>query len=301
MTLWATRRSAQILEELDLGEFEGKAGESLRKELTDELISLARKYGVLTPYTSFLAMEDQDLNRTDENFRQAVTRLGLMGETSGRGAIRSRGMRGSELGRMSLSRSDMDFKARSIDAFELHSSPPPLADFVARMTAEGISEEARERIRQIETKAIRKNFTRADLREIGVILKCSRSGGESPGNGASGSPVAGTGFPAGDRVQPETIGGRTFFRKGGVLVEGDLNDDELKAAKEVKQFSEEYFRLAAELPAEGLGWLSQDTSLVFRWKGEVYRILPLTEKPVASKTKNRNAPKTKRLKSFVDN
>ncbi|MDR1314021.1 MAG: VIT and VWA domain-containing protein, partial [Deltaproteobacteria bacterium] len=40
-TLWATRRSAQILDELDLSELSGEAGAMLRKELTGELVALA--------------------------------------------------------------------------------------------------------------------------------------------------------------------------------------------------------------------------------------------------------------------
>jgi Ca-activated chloride channel family protein len=251
MTLWATRRSAQILEELDLGEFDGKAGESLRKELTDELISLARKYGVLTPYTSFLAMEDQDLNRTDDNFRQAAVRLGLMGETSGLGAVRSRSMRSRDIDSLSL---NSRTRYAPEDAEELFDYPEKSSHLMACM---GPVMEGGVKCR---LKPDMKPSSKLGAENGEMFAGSSKSYGSGP-----------------ERIPPETIGGRAFFRKGGVLVEGDLSDDELKAAKEVKQFSEEYFRLAAELPPEGLGWLSQGTPLVFRWKGEVYRIEPVTD------------------------
>src|SRR6185436_338895 len=49
--LWATRRVGYLLDEIRLH------GES--KELKDEVVELARKYGVVTPYTAFLINEDE--------------------------------------------------------------------------------------------------------------------------------------------------------------------------------------------------------------------------------------------------
>ena len=48
--LWASRRVGQIIDEIDL---QGK-----NQELIDELIALSKRYGILTPYTSFLADEN---------------------------------------------------------------------------------------------------------------------------------------------------------------------------------------------------------------------------------------------------
>ena len=53
--LWAVRRVGQILDDIDLN---GK-----NDELVQELVSLAMKHGILTPYTSFMA---------DENARAAT-------------------------------------------------------------------------------------------------------------------------------------------------------------------------------------------------------------------------------------
>lgn len=49
-TLWAVRRIGEILDDIDL---EGK-----NQELIDELVRLSTKYGILTPYTAFLADEN---------------------------------------------------------------------------------------------------------------------------------------------------------------------------------------------------------------------------------------------------
>src|SRR5262249_920835 len=51
--LWAMRRIGHIIDQLDL---HGK-----NQELVDELVGLSKKYGILTPYTSFLADDSTEL------------------------------------------------------------------------------------------------------------------------------------------------------------------------------------------------------------------------------------------------
>ena len=53
LPIWASRRIGYLLDLIRLN------GES--KELVDEVTSLAREHGIITPYTSFLIMEDEDL------------------------------------------------------------------------------------------------------------------------------------------------------------------------------------------------------------------------------------------------
>ena len=47
--LWATRRVGQLLEEIRL------KGEN--EELKDEIVALAKEFGLVTPYTSYLVQE----------------------------------------------------------------------------------------------------------------------------------------------------------------------------------------------------------------------------------------------------
>jgi Ca-activated chloride channel family protein len=54
--LWASRRVGFLLDQMRL------YGES--KEVVDEIVSLARTYGILTPYTSYLILEDE-MRRVD--------------------------------------------------------------------------------------------------------------------------------------------------------------------------------------------------------------------------------------------
>lgn len=67
--LWATRRVGWLMEQVRSN------GE--QKELRDEIVDLGTRYGIVTPYTSYLALEDQ---RVSTNFmNQPVTRRAATG------------------------------------------------------------------------------------------------------------------------------------------------------------------------------------------------------------------------------
>jgi Ca-activated chloride channel family protein len=57
--LWATRRIGEIIDDLDL--------HGRNQELVDELVSLSQKYGILTPYTSFLTDDGVSLTARAAN------------------------------------------------------------------------------------------------------------------------------------------------------------------------------------------------------------------------------------------
>ena len=61
--LWAVRRVGFLIDQVDL---HGRS-----KELIDELVALSTRYGILTPYTSFLADERVPLHARAENAGRA--------------------------------------------------------------------------------------------------------------------------------------------------------------------------------------------------------------------------------------
>jgi len=63
--LWATRRVGYLLEQIRLN--------GPNKELTDEIVALGTRYGIVTPYTSFLVTED--MNRVAQNVPAARRRM----------------------------------------------------------------------------------------------------------------------------------------------------------------------------------------------------------------------------------
>ncbi len=75
--LWAERRIGYLIDEIDLN--------GQNKELVDEIVRLSTRYGILTPYTSFLADDTVDLYALRENVITAAENLmALPADISGR-------------------------------------------------------------------------------------------------------------------------------------------------------------------------------------------------------------------------
>ena len=84
--LWAIRRIGEILDEIDL---KGK-----NEELVKELVELATRHGVVTPYTSFLADENAPIGAVTANVERAARRLEALAQTQGFGGVVQRDFRG---------------------------------------------------------------------------------------------------------------------------------------------------------------------------------------------------------------
>ena len=83
--LWAIRRVGFIIDQIDLN--------GPNKELTDELVSLSTKYGLLTPYTSFLADERVNLHAAVDNRRRAALGLESLQELQGMDGVNQRALK----------------------------------------------------------------------------------------------------------------------------------------------------------------------------------------------------------------
>ncbi len=68
--LWAVRRVGFLLDEIQLN------GET--KEVVDELVKISKKYGIMTPYTSFLADESVNLGKEGEIRERAGLEAGRL-------------------------------------------------------------------------------------------------------------------------------------------------------------------------------------------------------------------------------
>ncbi len=71
--LWAARRVGYLLDQVRL---HGKD-----KELVDEITQLARTYGIITPYTSYLILEDEQQNVNRQVLREEFQTLGNISRT----------------------------------------------------------------------------------------------------------------------------------------------------------------------------------------------------------------------------
>ncbi|MBS1859406.1 MAG: VWA domain-containing protein, partial [Acidobacteria bacterium] len=85
--VWATRRIGEIIDELDL--------HGRNQELVDELVSLSQRYGILTPYTSFLADEDVNLSARRQNITVAAESVAMqLRDVSGASGVNQRSFKG---------------------------------------------------------------------------------------------------------------------------------------------------------------------------------------------------------------
>lgn len=222
--IWATRKVGYLLDEIRLH------GEN--KELKDEVVRLARKFAIVTPYTSYLVVED--------TARAGVVRAApppmdvWMGDPDG---LETRGFNsGGAPGGAPAPRASRE---RDLSAAAPASMPP--AD-EGRLTSSLREEKGKAGIR-VAQKLARMKDARANAEA------------EESGVGRAGSGV-------------RTVGARTFLFKGGRWIDTAAED----AARELATFtikygSQAYFKvLAAHPDLARCAALGKGVELIYRGK-----------------------------------
>ncbi|MDR2199143.1 MAG: VWA domain-containing protein [Deltaproteobacteria bacterium] len=257
--LWAAKRIGEIVNELDLGAgaAENPGG---REELARELTNISRAYGILTPYTSFLAAEDGDLDfrvssrRTGRRLSALKTASGAMGTMQRR------------------------YKA-ALSADVCHSLDPS-----ALFPSGEAAEETRRFIRSFEDPEPGKPGKPGKLRHPARRLRPFHDDWAGPEKEARKAVPRGV-SPGGRRTiqafrdepaNPEEkvlrLGDKSFFIRKGSLIEGGLTADEIEKAREVRRLSLEFQALAERLAPHNLVWLGRKEPVVFRFEGKIYRV-----------------------------
>ena len=235
--LWAVRRVGEILDELDL---RGK-----NQELVDELIRLATKHGIVTPYTSFLADETTDLQDMAQNRQTAERNLRELEKVAGSSGVAQR-----------------RYKGQMQNANSPASAAPMLADSMKRMSS---------------TPSRKSMAAGQRLRGMGGGMGgMGGMGGAMPGGGMMG-PMS---EPEPDQQAQDvtqkvrTIGSQTFFFRNNQWVDSSVTPDQEKKLKRVKQFSDEYFRLIKEYGKKISQYLVFDEAVLVNVDGQAYLIEP---------------------------
>ena len=199
--LWAMRRVGEIIDEMDL---KGK-----NEELVKELVELATRHGIMTPYTSFLADETTQLHALAKNSDEAAVRLRQLSVSEG------------QLG-------------------------------VAQRRAKG-------------------ELQRAESATVATPLASEA--------GRGGGRYAGASFrDAADKVvvveNVRNIGEKCFYKRGDQWVDSTISDELAKKARHVKQFSDDYFRLAEKHGKNLSQYLALDEPVLVNLAGEACLIEP---------------------------
>ena len=236
--LWATRRIGFLLDQIQLH------GDS--KEVTDELVKLSMQYGIMTPYTSFLADETVRLDRPAEVRERAEKASGALAREIGGDAG------GGGLGQVHASnRAEMNQAGRA-----------PMATAAPAR----ISEEAGQR-----------------LRAFGVSADKLAGPGSGPvGAKVMGQSTVADYEQKAEAKQLEgvqNVGNQSLYRRGRVWVTPETAkvdvEKEKAQIKEVQRFTDEYFELVRANSIQDNQVLASQAAgdeLLIRLRGQLYRI-----------------------------
>jgi Ca-activated chloride channel family protein len=257
--LWALRRVGEIIDELDL--------KGQNEELTKELVELATKHGILTPYTSFLADETStvrelaDVGRNTTLARRSLERLSEAGGQAG-------------------------FAQRAEKKVLQEASGPSTSSFdLYAENGEARPADGRGSSRIAGRVASAAPGSRA--RSFSAIAGSGPAAADPTAVGASASPqplasnsyrdIDTDGVVVVDAVR--NVGNETFYKRGKIWVaanatEVDPEKDQAKI-KKIKRFDDAYFALVRDNTKsenEMLARQGEGEQLLVKLRGQVYQI-----------------------------
>ncbi|MBN2473366.1 MAG: VWA domain-containing protein [Pirellulales bacterium] len=237
--LWAIRRVGEILDELDL---KGK-----NDELITELVTLSKRHGILTPYTSFMADENAGVHDLAGDTRRAEVRLRELGQTDGADAF------GQRLAKQMYLNAD---RAAMVPAEPLmeaaKAAAPGLGTYAGRSPGSGRS-------------------------RSGGVSGYGFEGSSTPvtGPAARGSIVAEAGQEAQVAIRTvRNLGNRTFYLRNGRWVDSLVTEQQEAKARRVKQFSDAYFELAETHGKKMSQYMVFDEPVLLSLGSQAYLIEP---------------------------
>ncbi|HZW33664.1 MAG TPA: VIT domain-containing protein [Isosphaeraceae bacterium] len=306
--LWAVRRVGDLIDQIDM--------HGRNHELIDELVALSTKYGLLTPYTSFLADERVPLHAFERHRREAQLRLGALDQETGQAGVAQRGIKQGYMQAMraptfanvagrdaasagqpgsagfGMTPTDTDSNSVSVSAGQ-----PGSAGFGMGMggmggTRGGIGPFVPP---GAAAKAAAPGLSPARGGMAGMMGGMGGMGGQDHQVPQSRRRTAGGGGGGGGRemlverqlaespapqAKLRQIGPKTFYFKNGRWVDSALKPGEDSKAVRVVQFSDDYFRLARAQKAEYNQYFSQTEPVTVKLEDQVYQIDPAPRRAI---------------------
>jgi Ca-activated chloride channel family protein len=220
--LWATRRVGEIIDEIDL---HGK-----NQELITELVELATKHGILTPYTSFMADDTAAVTDLAAATRGATDRLESLAESDGESGFRQR--EAKALYRLADAPASRAFGGRGGGGYgggvggNGVAASGPAAPVAAAAEPEMLGR--------------------------GILYYDAEADEQRYAENAI------------------SVGRKTFFRRGDRWVDSTVTEEEAQAATSVERFSDAYFALAAKYGKHAAAYLTIEGPVTVKLGGKVY-------------------------------
>jgi Ca-activated chloride channel homolog len=265
--IWATRRVGYLIDQIDL------SGQN--RELVDELVSLSTRYGILTPYTSFLADERVPLHAMRENAQQTRANLMALSETQGNFAVAQRAAKQmymqSDKALLSGMARPEGLASDSRNAGAMAGLGGMAGMMGGSMMGRSMGQNGQNRgPAPAQTAAARPTGRSATRRAEEAVVLGVQGGGMAP-------------FQAGKPQQLQAnlrqIGSKTFYFKENRWIDSTVKPEEDAKARLIRQFSDEFFKLARSQSAELNQYLTFTEPVTLKLAGTVYRIEPPEGKP----------------------
>jgi Ca-activated chloride channel family protein len=268
--LWAVRRVGDLIDQVDM--------HGQNKELVDELVALSLKYGLLTPYTSFLADERVPLFAREEHQRRARLSLEALNQVSGEAGVAQRGIKQQYMQAARAPAASGTAMYGGLQPSDGSASyrfaPSGVGAAPAQAAAPGLPPGEGQHGQGRDALAGR----------MRGMMDATRSGGGAQAKMARGA-YAASAMPRqalaemeregqDAQVKVRQIGSKTFYFKNGRWVDSSVTAEEDAKAVVVVQFSDDYFRLAREQKSEHNQYFSQAEPVTVKLEGKVYRVDP---------------------------
>jgi Ca-activated chloride channel family protein len=249
--LWAVRRVGEIIDEIDL--------HGQNAELVNELTALATKHGILTPYTSFLADETANVRDLAKNSERARTSLDALDSESGKRGFVQRRMKNEFQMREQAPGSGFALGSGGV----LPAAAP--ADAFGSGSGSGMMPGG--------------GGSRMPGAGAGGSMMPGSGGmaGRMAGGGGRGG--AGTGPMPGKAIDPTSaevatnilnVGAKTFFQRNQRWEDSSVTEEQLKTAKQIKRYSDEYFALSQKFGKEAAKYFAIEGKVVVVLEGQAY-------------------------------
>jgi Ca-activated chloride channel homolog len=231
--LWATRRIGYLLDEIRL------RGEN--KELKDEATELARKFGIVTPYTAYLIVEDE-ARRNIPEMTQSLPRLHRNQEA-----------------RREVGEAWQMFQRQTTGDAAVAGARYGLALKSANQSAGGIALGNQEGLRALSVPPSTPTLSRA------VSKNRNMSNGSAQGPNSSDAPL--------DRYseQARFVDGRSFYQNGEQWIDTNVQSTTDAPRRRIQFNTQDYFDLASKNP-QVRAWLALGRNVQFVWNKMVYEI-----------------------------
>jgi Ca-activated chloride channel family protein len=245
--LWAVRRIGEILDELDL---KGK-----NDELVKELVTLSRRHGVLTPYTSFMADENSRVHEVTTLYREAGDRLESLKEVEGQIGVEQRATKAAL----------RSANAPTDGGFYAGNGPGGLGKSDAK-AAGGGQAGGRGFYFSRDTSAPSAPLSSASGLAAPAIIVGEPTGFAASKAGAK--PADDEGAKIAENVR--SIGRKVFYRRGDRWVDSTVTAEQEKQPIKIERYSKEYFDLIDKYGRDVAKYMTFDEPVVIELDGKAY-------------------------------